>query len=304
LTLRGIERVSLMMAGAQLGITMCSLGLGAVGEPAVAHQLEKPLGALGIEGAWLHGISFAIALSIVVWLHMVLGEMVPKNIAIAGPERTALILGPILYVIVTGLKPFIWTLNSVSNGVLRLLKVTPREEVASTVDADSVASLIMQSRDEGLIDPTEQLVMTGAIQLSIEKVEAVMVPLAKVVSLPLDTSPRTAREMCIKHGFSRFPVADSNGELTGYIHLKDFARATRGDGTKAIPADAIRPLATIEASASLESALTAMQVRGTHLALVVSDGEPVGMAMLEDVVERLVGEVVDAGQAVARATGR
>ena len=131
-----------------------------------------------------------------------------------------------------------------------------------------------------------------------------MVPLAKVVSLPLDTTARTAREMCIKHGFSRFPVADADGNLTGYIHLKDFARSQRGDGTKPIPADAIRPLATIDASASLETALTAMQARGTHLALVVSDSEPVGMAMLEDVVERLVGEVVDAGQAVAQAQAR
>jgi len=107
LTLRAMERVSLMMAGAQLGITMCSLGLGAIGEPAVAHVLEIPLGALGVSGALLHTIAFAIALAIVVFLHMVLGEMVPKNIAIAGPERSALVLGPALYGVVTVLKPLI-----------------------------------------------------------------------------------------------------------------------------------------------------------------------------------------------------
>src|SRR5690606_27344967 len=143
--------VSLMMAGAQLGITMCSLGLGAIGEPAVAHLIEIPLERVGISGPALHVVAFAIALSIVVYLHMVVGEMVPKNIAIAGPERSAMILGPPLYFVVAVLKPLIVTLNLVANGVLRLLRVTPTEEVASSFSADEVAAFIAQSREEGIL---------------------------------------------------------------------------------------------------------------------------------------------------------
>ncbi|MDE0573282.1 hemolysin family protein [Demequina sp. B12] len=299
ITVRAMEKVSLMMAGAQLGITMCSLGLGALGEPAVAHQLEKPLAAIGIEGAWLHGIAFTIALLIVVFLHMVLGEMVPKNIAIAGPERSALILGPALYGVVWILKPVIWLLNWVANVVLRMLRVEPRDEVASAFDADQVAAFVHESRDEGLLDDDEHQIMTGSLQLSFETVRDVLTPCEELEVLPVDVTPQRAQKACVRTGFSRFPLVDQDGDYVGYLHLKDFVEVPRGSATKPVPADAVRPLTWIPADASLERALAAMQARGTHIALVRDpDGTVIGAAMLEDVIERLVGEVVDAGQAV------
>lgn len=303
ITVRAMEKVSLMMAGAQLGITMCSLGLGALGEPAVAHQLEKPLAAIGIEGAWLHGIAFTIALLIVVFLHMVLGEMVPKNIAIAGPERSALILGPALYGVVWILKPVIWLLNWVANVVLRMLRVEPRDEVASAFDADQVAAFVHESRNEGLLDEDEHQVMTGSLQLSFETVRDVLTPCDELEVLPVDVTPQRAQKACVRTGFSRFPLTDGDGDYVGYLHLKDFVEVPRGGATKPVPADAVRPLTWIPADASLERALAAMQARGTHIALVRdADGTVIGAAMLEDVIERLVGEVVDAGQAVDAAT--
>ncbi len=298
-TVRAMEKVSLMMAGAQLGITMCSLGLGAIGEPAVAHQLEVPLAAIGVTGAWLHGIAFAVALMIVLALHMVLGEMVPKNIAIAGPERSAILLGPPLYFIVTILKPLIWTLNALSNVVLKALKVKPTQEIASAFNADQVAAFVAQSREEGLLDEESHRVMTGSISLSFETVQDVLTPCDELVTLPVDVTPQRAQKECIKTGFSRFPLVDEQGKFVGYLHLKDFVAVPRGHATKPIPTDAVRPLTFIDADTSLEEALTAMQARGTHIALVrVDDGEVIGAAMLEDVIERLVGEVVDAGQVV------
>lgn len=302
ITVRAMDRVSLMMAGAQLGITACSLGLGALGEPAVAHQLEKPLAAIGIEGAWLHGIAFTIALMIVVSLHMVLGEMVPKNIAIAGPERSALLLGPPLYFLVVILKPVIWLLNWTANIVLRILRVKPTEEVASAFDADGVAALVAESHQEGLLDEHERRVLDGSLQLSFESVRDVLTPLADLVTLPVDVTPQRAQKECVRTGFSRFPLVDADGEYVGYVHLKDFVEVPRGGATKPIPADAVRPLSVIDADASLEETLTAMQARGTHLALVrTGEGEVLGAAMLEDVIERLVGEVADASQVVAAA---
>ena len=302
ITVRAMEKVSLMMAGAQLGITMCSLGLGAIGEPAVAHQLEKPLAALGIEGALLHGIAFAVALVIVVALHMVLGEMVPKNIAIAGPERSAIVLGPPMYAIVWVLKPVIWMLNWLANGVLKLLRVKPIDEVASAFNADQVSAFVAQSRQEGLLDEEEHRVMSGSIQLSFETVRDVLTPADELVTLPVDVTPQRAQKECVKTGFSRFPLVDADGQYVGYLHLKDFVEVPRGGARRAIPEDAVRPLTFIDPDTSLEEALTAMQARGTHIALVREGGDGdaggtvIGAAMLEDVIERLVGEVVDAGQ--------
>lgn len=299
-TVRAMDNVSLMMAGAQLGITMSSLGLGALGEPAVAHQLEKPLAAIGVAGPWLHGIAFGVALLIVVALHMVVGEMVPKNMAIATPERSAILLGPPMYWIVMVLKPLIVALNWISNGVLRLLRVTPVDEVASVFTADQVSALVAESRHEGLLDEHEHRVMAGSLSLSFETVRDVLTPRDQLVTLPVDTTPQQAHKECVRTGFSRFPVVDTDGAYVGYLHLKDFVDVPRGTATKAIPDDAIRALTFIDADASLEEALTAMQSRGTHIAMVRDgDGEIVGAAMLEDVIERLIGEVVDAGQAVA-----
>jgi CBS domain containing-hemolysin-like protein len=299
ITVRAMDKVSLMMAGAQLGITMCSLGLGALGEPAVAHQLGKPLAAIGVTGPWLHGISFTVALLIVVALHMVLGEMVPKNIAIATPERAAVILGPVMYGIVMLLKPLIVSLNWTSNGVLRLLRVKPIDEVASAFDADQVSAFVAQSRQEGLLNEREHLVMAGSLSLSFETVRDVLTPLSELVTLPVDVTPQRAHKECVRTGFSRFPVVATDGSYVGYLHLKDFVDVPRGGATTPVPSEALRALTFISAEASLEEALVAMQARGTHIAMVRSnEGEVVGAAMLEDVIERLVGEVVDAAQVV------
>lgn len=294
ITLRAMERVSLMMAGAQLGITVCSLGLGAIGEPAVAHLLEIPLAAVGISGAALHTVAFIIALAVVVFLHMVLGEMVPKNIAISGPERSAMVLGPILYGIVFVLRPVIWLLNWIANAVLRLLKVEPKDEVASVFTADEVADFIAESREEGLLEEREHQLLSGSVSIGTETVEAVMVPLDGLATVRRDSTPVEVEAAFVRTGYSRFPVAGDRGQIDGYVHLKDFLGLTDAEMGSTMDERVIRPLATIAKDATLEAALAAMQAGGTHFALVVDDERTVGAAMLEDVVERLIGEVKDA----------
>ncbi|MHA6513830.1 hemolysin family protein [Tessaracoccus sp. Z1128] len=294
ITLRAMERVSLMMAGAQLGITMCSLGLGAIGEPAVAHLLEIPLAAIGISGTALHTVAFIIALAIVVFLHMVLGEMVPKNIAISGPERSAMILGPILFGIVFVLRPLIWLLNWIANAVLRLLKVAPKEEVTSAFTADEVAAFIAESREEGLLEDREHRLLSGAVSIGTDAVEAVMVPLDQLATVRRSSTPADVEAAFVRTGYSRFPVAEADGQIDGYVHLKDFLGLTDAEMGSALDERVIRPLATIAKDATLEATLAAMQAGGTHFALVTEGEETVGAAMLEDVVERLIGEVKDA----------
>jgi CBS domain containing-hemolysin-like protein len=300
-TLRAMENVSLMMAGAQLGITMCSLGLGAVGEPAVAHLLEPVFEAAGVPEALLSPIAFAIALAVVVSLHMVLGEMVPKNIAIAGPERAAIALGPVLYATVTVLKPVIWALNWVSNHVLKLLKVTPQDEVASAFTADEVSAFVAESRREGLLDDEEHDLLAGALSFDERQVGSVVMPLDDLVTVGTETTVDEVEALCARTGYSRFPVVDG-GAVTAYVHLKDLLGTPNAERGDPVPPDRRRPLVSVETGQTLRSALSAMQSQGAHLARAVDPGEGglAGLVALEDLVEELVGEVADGAQRAAQ----
>jgi CBS domain containing-hemolysin-like protein len=297
-TLRGMQNVSLMMAGAQLGITICSLGLGAVGEPAIAHLLEPVFEWARVPEALVHPISFTIALAVVVTLHMVVGEMVPKNIAIARPERSALVLGPPLYWLVTILKPAIVVLNAGANLVLRLLKVQPQDEVASTFTADEVAGFVSQSRREGLLDQDEHDLLTGALQFTDAAVGGVMLPRDSLVTVPYDVTVVDLEDACARTGYSRFPVTEPSGDLVGYVHLKDVLDTPPAERTQPVGGEHVRPLSTVAQDVPLRETLRVMQARGSHLARVVdsADGATLGVAALEDVIEELVGEVVDAAQ--------
>jgi CBS domain containing-hemolysin-like protein len=294
-TLAAMERVSLMMACAQLGITACSLGLGAVGEPAVAHLIEPGLAALGAPSQLLHPIAFAIAMTIVVCLHMVLGEMVPKNIAIAGPERAALWLSPPLAAVTAVLKPVIVTLNALANAVLRLVKVEPRDEVTSAFTLDQVARLIAESRREGLLDDDEHNLLTGALTLDEQTVAAVLMRPETMVTVPVSATTGQVQAVCARTGFSRFPVTDAAGELVGYVHIKDFLTQAPATAGQPLNPTQVRPFATVHIGDSLRSALATMQAAGAHLASILDlDGRPIGLAALEDILEQLVGEVRDA----------
>lgn len=296
-TLDAMGNVSQMMAGAQLGITICSLGLGAIGEPAVAHTIEPALEAAGLPEELLHPLAFAIALTIVVALHVVLGEMVPKNIALAGPERAALVLGPALVAVVVVLRPLVVSLNAVANAVLRLLKVPPADEVRSTYTRDEVADLIEESHREGLLDQDEYDLIAGALRFEDRTITRLVLPLEAFDSLPRSATRIEVELRSAATGFSRFGVVD-NGRLVGYVHVKD-ALGTDEDRTEPLPASAIRPLATVSVDASLDEALRVMQRSGLHLcAALAADGAVQGVVMLEDVLEELVGEVRDASRAL------
>ena len=288
-TLWAMERVSLMLAGAQLGITICSLGLGAVGEPAVAHLIERPFAAVGLPESLLHPVAFALALSIVVYLHMVLGEMVPKNIALALPERSALILGPLLAGVVRLLNPVIWLLNASANGVLRLLRVEPRDEVSSTFTAEEVAAMISESRREGLLDIEEHELLTGALQYEQVQARDLMISSADLVSVDVGVTAEQVEDEVARTGFSRFPVRSAD-ELLGYLHVKDVLDLDPG---QRVPRRRIRELPALAADATVDDIVETLQTAGSHLGVVQDDGT-LGIVALEDAIEELIGEVIDA----------
>ncbi|WP_139983522.1 hemolysin family protein [Nocardioides litoris] len=294
-TLHAMERVSEMMAAAQLGITICSVGLGAVGEPAVAHLIEPLFERLGVPEAFVHPIAFVIALTVVVFLHVVLGEMVPKNIALAGPERSALVLGPALVAVATPLRPVIKALNAIANATLRLLRVEPKDEVSSTFTREEVAALVEESRGEGLIEAGEYDRLAGALGFTEKTVERVCLPTASLTTVRRGSSPADVEALCAATGYSRFPVAGSDGDLAGYLHIKDVLETDEARRSRPVDDKWVRPFATVGCSTPLHEALEVLQRRGAHMARVVSaEGSTLGVATLEDVIEELVGEIRDA----------
>lgn len=297
-TLRAMENVSLVMAGAQLGITLASLGLGAIGEPAVAHLLEPLFHGLGMPDNLLHPVSFVVAMSIVVYLHVVLGEMVPKNIAIAGPERSALVLGPPMMLVVTILKPVVVLLNAIANAVLRLMRVEPREEITSAFTREEVAALVDESRGEGLLPDDEYERLSGALGFTERDVTSVLMPVEILSTVPRGATVAAVERVCAETGFSRFPVGSEDGELVGYLHIKDVLETDPTRRDHAVDDKWIRPFATVRPHDVLHDALETLQRRGSHMGRVVDDeGTVLGLVALEDVLEELVGEIRDAAHA-------
>jgi magnesium and cobalt exporter, CNNM family len=293
-TLRAMERVSLMLAGAQLGITICSLGLGALGEPAVAHLLDPVFGAVGLPESVRHPVAFALALAVVVFLHVVVGEMVPKNLTLAGPDRAALLLGPPLAGLVVVLKPVIVVLNALANLGLRALRVEPKDEVTSAFTREQVAGLLEESRREGLLEPGRERLLSDALAFDERTVAGVVVPVRSVVTVPASVTPAEVEALVARTGYSRFPVV-LDGAMTGYVHVKDLLGVP--DRDRPMDPAVIRALPAVGADSSLRGALRQMQTTGAHLIRVVDGtGALTGVVMLEDALEELVGEVTDAGR--------
>ncbi|MFI2103434.1 hemolysin family protein [Isoptericola sp. NPDC019693] len=290
-----MEHVSLMLACAQLGVTVCSTGLGIVAEPALAHLLEVPFAALGVPEALLHPVSLVLALAIVVYLHVVLGEMVPKNLAVAGPETAALWFAPPLVLLGRAVRPVIAALNWVANHAVRLAGVEPKDEVASAFTAQEVQSIVEHSQAEGVLRD-EQGLLAGAIEFSSRTAGDVMVAVDRLVTVGSRTTPDDVEHLVARTGFSRFPVRGDDDALRGYLHLKDVLYASNGDRFDPVPAWRVRALASVRPADEVEDALRAMQRSGAHLARVEGPDGVLGVVFLEDILEELVGEVRDAMQ--------
>lgn len=295
ITLKAMENMSLVIGVNQLGITVCSLVLGAVGEPATAHLIEPILDVLRVPESLLHPIAFTLALSIVVYLHVVIGEMVPKNLALAGPDRAALVLGPPIWAIVTVLRPVVVVINAIASVFLRMVGVELKNEVSSTFTREEVAALVEESRGEGLIEAHEYDRITGALGFADKTVESVLMPLASLATLSESAPVSEVEERCAATGFSRFPVVGADGGLRGYVHIKDMLETDPERRKSALDTQVIRPFADVRRDALLHDALETLQRRGAHMARVVDDeSNLLGVVTLEDVLEELVGEIRDA----------
>ncbi len=296
LTLKGMESVPLLLATTQLGVTIASLLILLVAEPSVHHLIEPGLHGLGLSESASAAVSFALTLILVSFMHVVIGEMVPKNISFSVPERAALILVPALYCLAQAVKPIVILLNSMANGILRIFRVAVKNEANSAFTLDQVEDIVEHSTREGVLNDASGA-LSNTFEFTEKTVADVAVALDKVRSFDDDVTPRQIEQAVSKYGYSRYPLTDDSGQFVGYLHLKDVIDLREDELDEAFPTKRIRTLISLPARMELEDALASMRRVHAHMAKVFdAKGEVAGILFLEDILEELVGEVQDATQ--------
>jgi CBS domain containing-hemolysin-like protein len=300
----GTRELSLMLAGTQLGITLCTLGLGALAEPAVAHLLDPVFKATGLPEDVAYGIAFAGSLMLVVFLHMVVGEMAPKSWSITHPERSAALVALPFRAFTQLVRWPLVALNAMTNGLLRLLKVEPQSELAEAHTPEDLRMLVRQSAEHGLIPPVQQRLLARVLHLQNTLLSEVMIPWADTVTIAHDATASTVEDRSRATGHSRFPVTGPDNHPIGLVHVREAVRATT-DGRNPDVGELAGDALTLRADQTGADAVTEMRRNRSQLALV-ADGDGrgvgegggegggiVGIVALEDLLEELIGEFQD-----------
>ncbi len=294
ITIKAMEKVALMLAATQIGVTVCSLMILVIAEPAVHELLAGPLSVFGWSDSVVTATAFVMTLVFVSFLHVVIGEMVPKNISFSIPERAALVLVPVLYLIAMILRPIVVGLNASANGILRIFGVRARDEANSAFTLDQVEDIVEHSTREGVLSDTSGA-LSNTFEFTEKQVQDVAVPLARLVAFSENVTPREIEQAVAKYGFSRYPLRDEDADLVGYLHLKDVLDLEEREVDMPFPAKRVRTLISLPAKMELEDALASMRRVGAHMARVFDRrGREVGVLFLEDILEELIGEVQDA----------
>jgi magnesium and cobalt exporter, CNNM family len=288
-TLSAMGQLPLMIAGTQLGVTICSLGLGAVAEPAFAHLLEHPFGWARVPDGVVEPIAFVLALAVVTYLHTVLGEMVPKNLTLVGPERAAMWLAPPLLAFCSVTRPVLVAVQWLATQVLRLFRIEPPDETKTVYTAEELAGLVSESRTEGLLAEPEHARLAGALALGRQTARDALQPWSAVVIVPDDVSPAALELTANRTKRSRFPVvARADRRVLGFVHIKDVLEVTGADRRHPLATDAIRPLPVVAPDRTLADLLLWMRRDRHHIVLVSSGTEPLGIVTLDDVLSAVV----------------
>ncbi|WP_098019881.1 hemolysin family protein [Streptomyces sp. b62] len=285
--LAGMRELSLMLAGAQLGITICTLGLGSVSKPAISHELDPLLEKLGLPAALGYGIAFALAMIVVVFLHMVVGEMAPKSWAIAHPERSAMLLSPAFRAVVNAVRPLIRLMNWISNGLVRLCRVTPRDELTSVHNRDQLTHLIEESERLGLISKGDSGLMTRSLTEPQAPVSTLRIPAERIATVPADAGLDEVLATAAEADRTRLLVRDGD-DILGSVHARD-ALVARAGGRAVLARDLARPVPELAPEETAAHAVEQLRERRATIA-VVRDGEGrlTGLVSLDDLLARLL----------------
>jgi CBS domain containing-hemolysin-like protein len=295
LVLAQIDRIDEYLSACQLGITMASLGIGFLGEPAIASLLEDILG-----NSISHSVSLAISLTIAYLvttaLHITLGEQVPKIYAIVHAEKTALRVARPLQWFSVGLSPLIWALNTASNAILRLVGVDPRAEFEEVSSADDLKLIIARSTRGGKLDPGEAGMLSGVFHLHEQEARQVMTPIPAVVTVDVSDSVETALRRAVDSGHTRMVVTEDGNtdRIKGVVHVNSLARRLMTDGPEASIADSVKDALIVPETKPLDDLLADLQRERASMAVVIDEyGRTAGIVTIEDIIEEVVGEIAD-----------
>ncbi len=292
MVLAGMQNLPLNLSGAQLGITVTSLGLGLVTEPAVAGVLESFLEPVGLPSGLLHALSFAVALTFVVFLHMVIGEMVPKNLALAVPERTTLWVVPLHRVFLTLFRPIVWLLNVMAAWMLKPFRVEQVDEIGTAHTAQELVTMIDASKGEGLIDESSHNLLSGALDFAAHEVAALMVPWEQVIKADRGAALAEVGQLAVTSGHTRLPIV-SGDTVFGFVHAKDLLYADDVARDQPVRRDLIRRMLVVPPTRQVSELLFSMRRSQIHVALVRDESGPLGIVTLEDILESIVGDIID-----------
>jgi len=282
--LRSARDISLLLAGSQLGITLCTLGLGAVGKPAVEALLIPPLAGFGLPPGTATVIAFVLSLIVVTFLHLVVGEMAPKSWAISHPERSATLLALPMRGFLWLTRPLLLALNGMANWCLRRVGVEPVDELGEGRNPTDLRELVDHSATAGTLEPDRHGQLVVALELERAPLREVLRPRAELAGVPADAGVERIRDVSRESGHLRLLVGDPGERPIGVVHVRD--TLTRPADTTA--GDLMRPVLTLAASIPIHEALRAMREGRSHLALVESDGDLLGLVTMQDVLDRLL----------------
>jgi CBS domain containing-hemolysin-like protein len=295
LVLEQIDRIDEYLSACQLGITMASLGIGFLGEPAIASLLEKAFG-----DSVSHSLSLAISLTIAYLLttalHITVGEQVPKIFAIVHPERTALRVARPLHWFRVAFSPLIWALNSASNGILRLVGVDSRAEFEDVSSSEDLKLIIARSTRGGKLDPGEAGMLSGVFHLHEQEARQVMTPIPAVVTVDVSDSVETALRRAVDSGHTRLVVTEEGNtdRIKGVVHVNSLVRRLMTDGPQASIADSVKDVLIVPETKPLDDLLADLQRERASMAVVVDEyGRTAGIVSIEDIIEEIVGEIAD-----------
>jgi CBS domain containing-hemolysin-like protein len=293
--IRSIGELSFMLSASQLGVTLCSLLLGYLAEPSLAHLLKGPFESAGLADTAAHSVAFAIALAVVVFLHLVVGEMVPKYLAMSAPDRAAVLLAVPMRAFATLFRPLVRLLTVTARGLLGLLGLEQRDELSEARTGDELADLLAVSRREGFLEEVEHRLMTGALRFPVREVASVMVPRREVVGVPSSATTEEVERVAVDSGHSRIVVHGHDlDEVLGFVHAKDLLAVPVDERARPLPGPLIRRMLVVPTNRTLQQLLLAMRRARIHVALVVDgEGRTAGLVALEDVLESLVGDIRD-----------
>ncbi|MDP3774891.1 MAG: hemolysin family protein [Gemmatimonadales bacterium] len=294
---RAIQTLDRYIGATQLGITLASLGLGWVGEPAVAGTIEVLFARLPapLDAVLTHGVASTIAFAFITFLHIVLGELAPKTLALLHPEDTSRWVAGPLIVFAVATNPFIWLLNGTANAVIRLLGMKTPGEHERVHSPEEIRMLVDQSQRAGKLERDDARLLAGVFEFSEKNARAVMTPRTEIVAIPVDETPAQAADRIAAAGRSRYPVFRASlDDIAGIVHAKDILAAIRSAGEPASLESLLRPAHFVPGSREVEDVLADMKLLKTHLVIVLDEyGGTAGLVTMEDLLEEIVGPIED-----------